>query len=409
MIRLRSFGAIAEGAPPKISLWGCPKDQECAQLGSLAVIPLPPPASSSRNAKANAMRFIGSKERLLPLLRDVFSRSVAHPGAIFGDLFCGTAVVSRVLKEMGFRVVANDNLRFCSTFAVAALRISSEPSFARLLALRTIARHSTSRLFASPYEHVLDYLNALPAEDGIVFSEYSADPKVPRSGERYYFTRANGGRIDAIRKTIAVWKQDALIDDTEECLLLTDLIRAANHVANIAGTYGCYLKHWEPRALRALQLERSPITTGSSDHEVYNEDANELARRKSFAAVYLDPPYTWRHYGAYYHIPETIARGDAPLVSGRTGLRPWEDSRSLYCDRNDAARALTEIVTNLVCQDLFLSYSAEGLIPHEEIMEILRARGTPSAVEAGHRRYRSNTGGTRENHVTERLYHVRIT
>lgn len=355
------------------------------------------------------MRFIGSKERLLPLLRDVFSHSLAQPGAPFGDLFCGTAVVSRLLKEMGFRVVANDNLRFCSIFAEAALHISSEPPFARLVATPAVVRHSTSRLFGSAYDHVLDYLNGLPAEGGLFSSEYSADPNGPPNGERQYFTRANGGRIDAIRQTIACWADDGLVDHTEECLLLTDLIRAANRVANIAGTYGCFLKHWEPRALRGIRLERSLITKGLTNHQVHNEDANELARRKRFAAVYLDPPYTWRHYGAYYHIPETIARGDAPLVSGRTGLRPWEDSRSPYCDRNEAAKALTAIVTDVVCEDLFLSYSAEGLIPHEEIMEILRLRGTPLAIEVSHRRYRSNSGGTRENRVTERLYHVRLT
>ena len=33
-------------------------------------------------------------------------------------------------------------------------------------------------------------------------------------------------------------------------------------------------------------------------------------------AVYADPPYTKRQYAAYYHILETIAAGDRPLISG---------------------------------------------------------------------------------------------
>ena len=122
----------------------------------------------------------------------------------------------------------------------------------------------------------------------------------------------------------------------------------------------------------------------------------------------LDPPYTWRHYGAYYHILETIAEGDEPTVTGRTGLRPWEENKSRYCDRSDAANALRDLICSADCEHMFLSYNNEGLVSHAEIMEILSLRGNPICYETGYRRYRSNNGPAKRETLRERLYYVRI-
>src|SRR5262249_25580516 len=151
-------------------------------------------------------------------------------------------------------------------------------------------------------------------------------------------------------KEIVRWYEAQLISPAENALLLADLMRAANQVANIAGTYGCFLKHWDKRAHRPIMLQRSQVTPSTQQHEVLCADAHEAARDRSFDVIYLDPPYTWRHYGAYYHILETIAAGDKPTVAGRTGLRPWEEFKSRYCDRTDSAVALAELIGSVKCE-----------------------------------------------------------
>jgi adenine-specific DNA-methyltransferase len=352
------------------------------------------------------MRFIGSKQRLLTFLARAFESAGVNSGARFGDLFSGTAAVSGLLKRMGFEVVANDNLRFCYYFAVAVLSNDREPTFSELRSSGILGEAAPPDLFPSTYEQVLTFLEALPGVTGFITEEYADDPDAPEAGHRRYFAAGNARRIDAIRGVIAGWASAGLIGLSEESLLLSDLIRAANRVANIAGTYGCFLKHWEPRALSNLNLRRSTIAPGRGLHTVYNADANSLARKLTFDAVYLDPPYTWRHYGAYYHIPETIAYGDRPFVTGQTGLRPWEASKSNYCDRERARSALTELIESLSTKHIFLSYSSEGLISHEEILETLRARGEPRVFEVRHRRYRSSDRGAAHNEVRERLYYV---
>ncbi len=352
------------------------------------------------------MRFIGSKEQLLPFIENAW-RHYMGPGVfVVGDLFCGTAAVSGLFKRLGNRVVANDNLRLGYVFAQAALNISDEPVFARLFNAGEIPKNIAVSLYEARYDHVLAYLNELPGEEGFLFREYCPGGTHTGRFERRYFSDENARKIDAIRSRLALWRKEELLSEAELCLLLADLMRATNRVANIAGTYGCFIKHWDARAQKPISLLRSPIIPSVFAHEVLSADANAVARSHDFDVLYLDPPYTWRHYGAYYHILETIALGDEPAVSGRTGLRPWEDSRSRYCHRTDAVNALAELVACARARHLFLSYNDEGLISHDQIISILSTRGNPLCSEVGYRRYRSNHGGTKKNVLRERLYYV---
>ena len=352
------------------------------------------------------MRFIGSKLRLLPSIREFWAREIGAAPRRVGDLFCGTAVVSGLFKTLGHTVIANDNLKLGYVLATAVLQVNTQPSFDGLIAAKRIGAPPRTGLFLEPYEQVLEYLNHLPGERGFFFTEYSPGGTVDQPFQRSYFTDDNAKKIDVIRRVLRTWLHEGLLTDTEHYLLLADLIRAASRVANVAGTYGSFLRRWDPRALRPLLMEPSRVLPGARKHEVHNGDALDLAKEQSYDVLYLDPPYTWRHYGAYYHILETLAQDDEPLVTGRTGLRPWEESRSRFCDKRDAARALRELVETARTHILLLSYNSEGLIDHEHILSILASRGSPSYVEFRHRRYRSNNGGARRNRVVERLYCV---
>lgn len=355
------------------------------------------------------MRFIGSKEYLLSFIERTLLRYVGKDESYcFGDLFCGTAAVSRLFKHLGYKVVANDNLKFCYVLARATLGINNEPCFRKLMETGEIDGTERKELISTPYDLVLDYLNEMPGVQGFIFREYSPGGTAESRFLRCYFSDENAQKIDAIRSKISIWRHKGLLEEAESCLLISDLMRAVNRIANIAGTYGCFIKHWDPRARKRLLLQRSPIISGTDRHEVFCKDANDIVKERYFDVLYLDPPYTWRHYGAYYHILETIAEGDEPNVTGRTGLRPWEQSKSRYCDRLDAINALQELICSAQCKHLFLSYNNEGLIEHEQIMNILALRGEPVCNEINYRRYRSNNGGTRKNTLKERLYYVRV-
>ena len=156
---------------------------------------------------------------------------------------------------------------------------------------------------------------------------------------------------------------------------------------------------------KPLTLLKSRIIPSSKTHYVFNEDANILVKRIIPDILYLDPPYTWRHYGAYYHILETIAKWDSPKVNGSSGLRAWEGSKSRYCYRNEALDALSELIQNANFNHLFLSYNSEGLITHEQILKIISKVGVPVIYEINYRRYKSHPNEI-ENTVKERVYYV---
>ena len=349
------------------------------------------------------MRFIGSKERLVSAIGRIL-RSRFAEGSLVGDLFCGTATVSSFLKQMGYRVIANDNLFFCTVIARAMLLTSEEPEF---LGLDNLTSARTKLLF-SAYDDVLQYLNKLPPIKGFIYNNYSREGTRGQENERNYYTGENAGKIDAIRSQIEEWyKVNALTYD-EKCLLLADLLDAAVSVSNTAGTYGFFLKHLEPRALKEITLKRSRIAPGRTDHLIFNRDANELAQEIAVDVAYLDPPYNWRQYAAYYHVLETIAKYDSPQVSGKSGLRPWSEQRSRYSYRNDACNALAEIINTINARAILLSYNADGLITHEKIMDILSSVGKPEVETVVLPRYISSFGGSDNHTVKERLYYVSL-
>lgn len=72
-----------------------------------------------------------------------------------------------------------------------------------------------------------------------------------------------------------------------------------------------------------------PVINGTAG-KAYNQDINRLIRDIKGDVLYLDPPYNSRQYCSNYHVLETIARYDNPVLSGKTGLRDSSDQKSLF-------------------------------------------------------------------------------
>ena len=106
--------------------------------------------------------------------------------------------------------------------------------------------------------------------------------------ERRYFTEENAAKIDAMRCLIVEWKGAGYIDEIEERLLIADLFSALNRVANIAGTFGCFLSKWTSQsqnkiAMRCRDLKETGVCVEASVGDVF--DVPNVAHD----LVYLDP------------------------------------------------------------------------------------------------------------------------
>ncbi|HEY3266684.1 MAG TPA: DNA adenine methylase [Armatimonadota bacterium] len=341
------------------------------------------------------MRYIGSKNSLLGFIENVVAEQC--PGSrSFVDLFSGTAVVGRRFKEWGFEVTSNDLLRFSYAIARAVIQNNSAPRFEGL----PIGKCE------NPLAATIKRLNALPPELGFVTRHYA-----PGNGaERTYLTPENAGRIDAIRIAIEGWRASGLVTDDEFFVLLAALLDATPSVSNIAGTYGAYLKFWEPRSAKRLTLVPPPLLVSPGNHRALNVDANAVVGGLECDILYLDPPYNERQYATNYHLLETIARWDAPELRGVTGLPARPEARSRYCSRSEAAAALADVVCRAPAKHILLSYNSEGLVPHDAILAILEQRGRPLVFERDYRRFRSDADrpnrAYKANTVAERLYLV---
>jgi adenine-specific DNA-methyltransferase len=349
-----------------------------------------------------AIEYLGNKSRLLAFISGPIA---AVPGVrTVADVFCGTASVSRALGRRGFRVIASDHMELCATLAEAALLANGPPRFAGLRG--DVARAPREAM----YDAVLRRLNALPPEDGFFFRTYS--PASAATGTaRMYLTELNAAKADAIRAQIEAWAP--LVTRAERAILLRDLVAAVSSVSNTAGTYGCYLKTWKARARAPLALARGDTTPAGRSrhgaHEVRCADVDVVAGDLSGVDVaYLDPPYTKRQYAAYYHLLETLVSGAEPAVEGSTGLPRWQDKQSDFCYRRRAPAALARLVAKLDVGHIFLSYSDDGHIAHEEILEILGTRGATRCVQQLSPRYRSSALRHSASSVFERLYHVAV-
>lgn len=332
-------------------------------------------------------RYIGSKARLTaPLARAI--EALDDGTGRFVDAFSGTGAVAELAASLGWPVWANDALE--SAIVMTAARLAS------------VADIRMEQL--GGYAGAVERLNGLKPSEGPMWRTYS--PASARFDiehiERRYFTEQNAAAIDAARAQIAEWAEDGLLTDREEQLLIADLISAANRVANIAGTYGCFLSRWQNAARQPLQLRPRELKKEPTELVATVADVAEL-RPSLTDLVYLDPPYTKRQYASYYHILETIAVGDAPEVEGVSGLRPWKDKSSAFCYKTRALDALVSLVERIASRRVLISYSCEGHVGLDDLCAGLERSGRVECTPVhGVGRYRPNrTASANGDSVTE--------
>ena len=182
---------------------------------------------------------------------------------------------------------------------------------------------------------------------------------------------------------------------------------AANDVANIAGTYGHYLSHFVKRAMDPIVLQPTVFDSDKNidGHEIRKGYAEEIACCLKADVCYIDPPYIKRQYAANYHILETLAREDEPDAVGESGLRPWRDQYSNFCSKVKVRSSFDLIIRNLKCDNIFISYSEDGLLPIHDLVDFLSQYGQVKVHEIRYKRFRSNNS-TKGLELTEYLIYL---
>ena len=311
------------------------------------------------------IRYLGSKVRVLGELSLLIGKPNAQSRR-FIDAFSGTGVVGSLAADLGWNVHVNDHLRCAKLLSTARVLAASDVCYSDL----------------GGYQAAIDILNHTSPVQGFLWREYSPSSTEGVAYSRKYFTEENAARLDGMREQIRQWRLSNAICDVEEGLLLADLIEAASSIANTAGTFGCFLSKWSSTALRTVnvqprKLRTEPVRFTSSEVDVFAIPIEETD------TVYFDPPYTKRHYAAYYHVLETIANGDEPEVSGVTGLRPWESKASPFNYKRRALPAMLRLVEKCRASRVLISYSSDGHIDLEALAAGLKVSGAVKVLKIG--------------------------
>lgn len=330
------------------------------------------------------MYYIGSKLLLLDFLNETISNITGFKTGdnyVFADLFAGTGTVGSFYKDLGCTVISNDvqYYSYCMN------------------------KHYIENNSSNVRKDLFDYFNSLPEVEGFVYKNYC----LGSGSGRNYFIDSNGKKCDAIRIELQRMYDNKEIDKNTYYYYLASLIDSIDKYANTAATYGAFLKHTKKTAQKEFVLEPLKIVDGPTG-EVFNENANDLIKHISGEVLYLDPPYNSRQYCSNYHVLETIAKYDNPVLEGMTGLRGSLSKRSDFCSKRVVEKAFEELISNAKFKYIFLSYNNEGLMSHETIKEIMSKYGEYSCHTKVYRRYKSYKNKEPDTNETLEYLHCLI-
>lgn len=346
--------------------------------------------------------YLGNKRRLLHLILEALEytgtlkseRKKYAP--IFADFFAGSGVVSRLARQNGYRVIANDWEPYSFALNHSILACTEAPAFKQL----------------GGYQAAIDYLNRLPEVKGWVTHNLCPrnDDEYDPARDRLFFKRRNGMRIDAIRQQIATWQTQGTINDLETSALLAPLLYAASFVSNTSGVFKSFHHGWGGRTKTALEridsklwLEPSRFcevgSPKSTMAEMWCEDAQILAEKMQGFEVdvaYLDPPYNQHAYSSNYHVLNSLTSWEqidlpSPDTKGfKSGIdRAWRKERSsAYNSAKYAKDAYIKLVQTINARYILTSYSTDGNIPVQDILQANLDRGRVTLLTQDVPRYR---------------------
>lgn len=302
------------------------------------------------------IKYLGSKRRLVPALRELFTACAPRRTL---DLFTGTTRVAQAMKQLGALVTAVDSTRCAHVLAQCYVATDRDGVDLDGLAA-TIAA-----------------LNALPGRPGYVTEMFCEQAR--------YFQPHNGARIDAIRDVIARDFAGAPL----EPVLLTALMEAADRVDSTTGLQMAYLKSWATRSFRPMEL-RVPELLAGEGVAVRGDAVSLVGKLGAFDLAYLDPPYNHHRYPANYHVWETLVAWDAPEAYGiarkRIDLR-GDEGRSVFNRRATMPVALGGIIASLDARVIVVSYNDESWITLDELVAMASVRGPVEVLAFDSRRY----------------------
>jgi adenine-specific DNA-methyltransferase len=345
--------------------------------------------------------YIGNKRALLPFIGEALRKVQKHLGceklrAL--DLFSGTGVVARYLKQFSSALFVND----LETYS----KITNECYLSNISEIDHEVLEEALRWLEGEIERNW--------KEGFICALYA--PKNESSvtaTDRVFYTRRNAIYLDTARLAIS-----ALPGGIQKYFLAPLISKASVHAntsgvfkgfhKNTAGVgqYGGNGKDALTRILGEIRVTLPIFSKFECDFEVYQQDANVLVKAlPELDVAYFDPPYNQHPYGSNYFMLNLLADYTPPRETSLVSGIPTNWNRSRYNQRGEAAEALFEAVASCPARFILISYNSEGFIPHKEFTTRLEQFGALEVCETAYNTFRGSRNlRDRSIHVTEFLY-----
>jgi adenine-specific DNA-methyltransferase len=351
-------------------------------------------------------RYLGNKSSLLKPILDLTAER-CKPGDRVMDIFAGSLSVSMAYKAVGYQVTANDINRLSSAFGNAYLVNSTIPAipiedlFQRRRA-QILRREAASRIRSLEGTEGFSFLEdrtlrdrfldliallvhlQLVEEDELPTGSSRSDffdaycPDGQRSGftssrgttgNRRFFTAENARRIDLILSQLRYWRSIEALPEVVHWICVSVLCHAVEKVANTQGTYHDFPRdRWDSRAFKPLLLQPPPLDDvlgGCGGHMVGAEDSLRFVEGAGHhQLMYVDPPYNFRQYSAYYFLPNLIVAypdlydpdGYFQGLTYVRGQNPDDDFASPFCSARKFLPAMRELMSRASVDSVLISY-----------------------------------------------------
>lgn len=345
--------------------------------------------------------YLGNKRKLLDNIAqevEAILQELGKEKAIICDLFSGSGVVARKLKQYSSRLYTNDLEEY--SYVINDCYLTNSEDF-------------NENFYNECLSKILTYPTVT---NGVISSNYAPkDDNLIKEGERAFYTHKNAVIIDTIRESI-----DKIVPDSYKKFFIAPLLYEASVHANTSGVFKGFYKSKTSnvgkfggegenaleRILGEISLKKPIFSEYNCETKLFKEDANVLVKHlKNIDITYIDPPYNQHPYGSNYFMLNTIIENKlGNNISTVAGI-PEDWNKSLYNKKNEALKTFEELVKDIDSKYLIISYNNEGFISLEEMQTMLLKYGELTTKEIDYITFRGSRNlKNRNTHTTEYLF-----
>lgn len=356
---------------------------------------------NERFLKEQIITYLGNKRNLLNFIEQgvKFAKSELKKDKLSClDLFSGSGVVARFLKQHSNFLVAND--------------LESYSKIINQCYLSNIDKALLDEI--STHFEILQNELKNNLKSGFISELYAPkDDENIQKNERVFYTKFNANFLDTACLQISKF------DPNLQAYFLAPLIYLASNHTNTSGVFkGFYKnkfgigefggqgKNALSRIKAKMELIKPVFSNFNVPFKVYQKDANALTKElDSLDLCYIDPPYNQHPYASNYFMLNLIANYERPSEISQISGIPKDWNRSEYNKKARASEAFFEMILNLKSKIVLISYNSEGFIAREEFEKNLAKFGKVQTMIQKYNTFRGSRNlAARSLYVDEYLY-----